>query len=311
MAAKSTTPKLTLENLNERFPDELSCKRYIAKLRWNGQPVCPHCGNKKKSYAFSNGDYKCATCRKHYTVRIGTIFEDSKVPLKKWLIAAYLITAHKKGISSHQLGRDLDVTQRTAWFMLHRLKHAMKTRTFDVPLEGVVEADETYVGGKERFKHKSKRTEGTQGRSTKVKAPVFGMVQRGGRIVAMTVETTSASTLLPIIEEHVAVGSKIMTDEFKAYMQLQRLYQHGVVRHGQGQYKSGEAHTNTLEGFWSLFKRGVTGIYHWVSVKHLGAYVAEFEYRYNSRKISDGDRFERAVGHLDGRLSYKVLTQQD
>ncbi|WP_420150013.1 IS1595 family transposase, partial [Spirosoma sp.] len=182
MAQKSSSPKLTLENLQERFPDELAAKRYIAKLRWNGKPVCPHCQH-AKSYLFANGDFKCAKCRKQYTVRIGTIFEDSKVPLKKWLIAAYLITAHKKGISSHQLGRDLDVTQRTAWFMLHRLKHALKTKSFDAPMTGIVEADETYVGGKEKNKHASKRVGGTQGRSTKVKAPVFGMVQRGGRIV--------------------------------------------------------------------------------------------------------------------------------
>lgn len=310
MPAKSTIPKLTLENLHERFPDELSCKKYIAKLRWQGKPVCPHCKH-TKSYVFTNGDYKCAKCRKHYTVRIGTIFEDSKLPLKKWLIAAYLLTAHKKGISSHQLGRDIDVTQRTAWFMLHRLKHALKRKSFDTPLTGIIEVDETYVGGKEKNKHKSKRTPGTQGRSTKVKAPVFGMVQRGGRVVAMTVTGVSIDDLQPIIEEHVAVGAKIMTDEWKAYMQLHRLYEHGVVRHGNGQYVDGEAHTNTLEGFWSLFKRGIVGIYHWVSVKHLDQYVSEFEYRYNSRKLRDGERFERAVGHLDGRLTYKALIQQD
>ncbi|MCC5612927.1 IS1595 family transposase [Nostoc sp. CHAB 5834] len=176
--------------------------------------------------------------------------------------------------------------------MLHRLKHALKRKSFDAPMVGIVELDETCIGGKEKNKHKSKRTQATQGRSTTVKAPVFGMVERGGRIIAMTVESTSSKTLQPIIEKYVAVGSKVMTDEWTVYMQLHRLCEHRIIKHGQGQYVNGEAHTNTLEGFWSLFKRGVVGIYHWVSVKHLENYVAEFEYRYNSRKIRDGERFE-------------------
>lgn len=310
MARKSTAPAFTLVDLNEKFSDEVICKNYLASLRWKNGPVCPHCKS-AKSYAFKNGDYKCAKCRKHYTVRIGTIFEDSKVALKKWFIAAYLITAHKKGISSHQLSRDLGVTQKTAWFMLHRLRYALKAKSFDTPMEGIVEVDETYVGGAEKNKHKSKRTPGTQGRSIKTKTPVFGMVERGGRVVTMKVEDTKAKTLKPIIKEHVAVGSKIMIDEFRAYVTLKRYFEHGVVRHGQGEYKNGEIHTNTIEGFWSLFKRGVDGIYHWVSVKHMNQYVNEFQYRYNSRKVKDGDRFYTVLGDISGRLMYKDLIAQD
>lgn len=310
MAKKSTTPAFTLVDLNEKFSNEVVCKNYLASLRWKDGAVCPYCKN-TKSYAFKNGDYKCAKCRKQYTVRIGTIFEDSKVSLKKWFIAAYLITAHKKGISSHQLGRDLGVTQKTAWFMLHRLRYALKIKSFDAPMQGIIEIDETYVGGAEKNKHKSKRTPNNQGRSIKTKTPVFGMVERGGRVVAMKVENTQAKTLKPIITEHVAIGSKIMTDEFRAYVSLHRQYEHGVVHHGQGQYKNGEIHTNTIEGFWSIFKRGVDGIYHWISVKHMNQYVNEFQYRYNTRKVKDGDRFHTVLGGINGRLTYKDLIAQD
>ena len=302
-------PAFTLADLGEKFSDELTCKKYLAGLRWkDGAAVCPHCGH-KKSYVFSNGDYKCAACRKKYSVRVGTIFEDSKVSLKSWFIAAYLLTAHKKGISSCQLAKDIGVTQKTAWFMLHRLKFAMREKSFDAPMTGVVELDETYVGGKEANKHKSKRTEGTQGRSTKVKAPVFGMVERNGRVVAMTVKAVDAKTLEPIVTQYIKVGAKVMTDEWTAYVRLHRLYDHQIVRHGQGEYVSGEAHTNTLEGFWSLLKRGIIGIYHHVSIKHLDQYVGEFTYRYNSRKIDDAQRFNVALSNIDGRLTYKTLIQ--
>ncbi|MBO0935825.1 IS1595 family transposase [Fibrella sp. HMF5335] len=255
MAKKSA---FTLADLGEKFSDELTCKKYLAGLRWKGgDAVCPHCGH-KKSYVFANGDCKCASCRKKYSVRVGIIF-------------------------------------------------AMRGKSFDAPMTGVVELDETYVGGKEANKHKSKRTEGTQGRSTKVKAPVFGMVECNGRVVAMTVKAVDAKTLEPIITQHIKVGAKIMTDEWTAYVRLHRLYDHQIVRHGQGEYVSGEAHTNTLEGFWSLLKRGIIGIYHHVSIKHLDQYVGEFTYRYNSRKVDDAQRFNAALGNIDGRLTYKTL----
>ncbi|GHB57061.1 transposase [Persicitalea jodogahamensis] len=156
MPRKSTTPKLTLNQLDERFPNELLCKKYIADLRWKGSPICQHCGH-TKSYQFSNGDFKCAKCRKKYTVRMGTIFEDSKIPLKKWFSAAFIMTRHKKGISSHQLGRDIDITQKTAWFMLYGLKFALKIKSFDSPIAGIVEVNETYVGSKEKNKYNSKK----------------------------------------------------------------------------------------------------------------------------------------------------------
>jgi len=225
MVAKSTSPKLTLTTLDNHFPDELSCKMYLSNLRWSGEPVCQHCGH-AKSYQFINGDFKCAKCRKKYTVRTGTIFEDSNISWIKWFKATFVMTAHKKCISSHQLSKDIDVTQKTAWFMIHRLKFALKVKSFDKPMEGVVETDETYFGGAEKNKHANKRVKGTKGRSIKSETPIFGMVERGGKAVAMTVANTSSKKLQPIIKEHLAVGAKLMTDEWTAYVGLNKHYAH-------------------------------------------------------------------------------------
>jgi transposase-like protein len=286
---------------------EIECRHHLALMRWQGKPVCPYCSSDHKIYATKTGRYKCAACKKLFSVTVGTIFHDSKLPLSTWFYALYLITSHKKGISSLQLARDLGITQKSAWFVLHRIRHAMQTKSFNAPLANTVEADETYVGGKEKNKHASKRVKGTQGRSTKTKTPVFGMVERNGRLVAMVVTRTDAKTLTPLITNHVAVGSTMMTDEFKAYMQLHQSYQHNIVRHQHGEYVRGTTHTNTIEGFWSLLKRGITGIYHWVSVKHLDKYVGEFEYRYNSRKITEGERLNMTLTRIESRLTYRQL----
>lgn len=314
MCLTESMPK-TLVDLTNRFADPKVCRAYLAQLRWQGKPVCQHCKSDAKIYLLSDGNYKCGTCLKKFSVIKGTIFEDTKLPLSKWFVAVYLITAHKKGISSLQLGRDLGVTQKTAWYMLHRIRYALRAKTFDVPLTGVVELDETYVGGKSKNKHASKRPIQASGRSLKVKAPVFGLMQRGGRIVAMAVNDVSAHSLTPIVTKHVMLGASIMTDEWRAYARLSERYEHSVVRHGQGEYATGEpgagrVHTNTIEGFWSLFKRGIVGIYHNVSVKHLNKYVGEFEYRYNTRKNTEGERFDLSLFQTQGRrLTYADLTQ--
>jgi transposase-like protein len=268
--------------LIEYFSTEEKCVQYLATLRWNGVVECPYCAH-DTCYALTgkNKRFKCAKCRKQFSVRVGTIFEDSKIPLRKWFFAIYLFTAHKKGVSSHQLARDLKITQKTAWFMLQRIREAFTSEN-EPPMTGTVEADETFIGGKEINKHKSKRTKGAKRVNNKV--PVLGMVERGGRVYAIPVPDTRTRTLYPVISEKVEFGSTLYTDEWAAYKFMKLDYKHEVVNHAADEYVRGDVHTQNIENFWSLLKRGIFGIYHHVSPQHLHRYVNEFAYRYNNRK---------------------------
>lgn len=291
------------------FNTEEKCAEYLANKRWNGNPVCPKCGH-LQVYELKGKTkrYKCGGCREQFSVRVGTIFEASPIKLQTWFLAVYLVTAHKKGISSLQLGRDLNVTQKTAWFMLHRIRYAMGMEPAE-QLDGTVEIDETFVGGKEKNKHANKREGGTQG--GKGKSVVMGMVQRNGKLIAMQVPDAEKKTLLPIIHAAIAKGTTICSDEFPAYTSLRRVYDHQTVKHSAEEYVRGAIHTNSIEGFWSLLKRGIIGIYHFTSEKHLQKYVNEFTYRYNTRGSNDCGRFSDMLGNTSGRLTYQTLIHND
>ena len=290
------------------FKDEQTCRDYLETIRWGEEPECPYEGcDGKKVFRFSNGvHFKCGKCRKKFTVKVGTTFEDSKVPLQKWFAAIYLITSHKKGISSLQLHRDLGVTQKTAWFLLHRVRKSFFQQT-EVKLTGTIEADETFIGGKEANKHKLKQTEGTQGRSVKTKTPILGIMERGGELRAVKIRDTKGYSLRPFIVQNVEFGSNVHTDELPAYRLLKRVFRHSYINHKDGEYVNGTTHVNSVEGFWSLLKRGIVGIYHSVSDKHLQRYVDEFVFRYNTRSDSEDYRFDRMLSRINTHLTYKQL----
>lgn len=299
----------SIQDLLRVFPNELSCIEHLEDLRWNGEIVSPF-DPTSKVYVCKGKKYRCKNTGKYFNVKTGTIFEDTKIPLQKWFLALYIFSSHKKGISSHQLARDITVTQKTAWFMLHRLRSAFGSKEADSVLgeSNVVEIDETYVGGAEKNKHKSRKTEGSQGRSTKAKKPVLGMLERGGGLVTFVVDDTKQSTVEPIIHENVKSGSEVVTDEWIAYRNLGTTFSHEIIRHGAREFVRGKAHTNSIEGFWSHFKRMLDGTYHNVSFKHLQCYVTEQTLRYNTRKLKTHERFSMVLKNTEGRLSYKQLT---
>ncbi len=291
-----------LMDVIERFPDESSCREYLEQARWGDTIICVHCDSENVSKYKSRPVYWCKDCDKQFSVKVGTIFEDSALPLRKWFFAIFLITAHKKGISSLQLAKDIKVTQKTAWYMLHRIRYAVRTSSFAKPLSNIVEVDETYIGGK----HSGKR-----GRGSENKTAVFGMVERAGKLRSMSVENVKASTLQNIIKGYVAKGTTVMSDEWLAYKRLSQYFDHHVVSHGKQEYSSGNVHVNTIEGFWSIFKRGIYGIYHHVSPKHLDRYIHEFQFRYNTRELGDSVRFLILLNYCTGRLTYEELKNED
>jgi transposase-like protein len=291
------------------FDTEKKCVDYLALLRWNGKPECQYCGH-DVVYELKGKfpRYKCAKCRKQFSVRVGTIFEDSKIPLRKWFFAVYLFSAHKKGVSSHQLARDLKITQKSSWFMLHRIRESFVEE--HEKYNAVHEIDESFFGGKEKNKHKNKRTENTQGRSIKTKVPVLGILQRKGKVYAVPVKDTTFETLYPIIESKIEKGSKVYTDEWRSYKPLRHEFEHSIVNHSVNEYVSGEGevHTNNLECFWSHVKRGISGIYHHASNKHLHRYINEFTFRFNNREMTDGSRFDVYLANATDKITYEKLT---
>ena len=280
------------------FSDEQVCRDYLAQARWEDEPVCPHCGS-YKTYKFKDGRlFKCGDCRKQFTVRVGTIFEDSKISLQKWFLAIYLATSLKKGISSVQLAKYLGITQKSAWFMLQRIRYAIETGSYD-KLDGEVEVDETYVGGSDKNRAYAK---------PKSKAIVFGMVERDGHARLHHVKSAGARVLHPAIDKGIEQGATVYTDQAQVYKTLNRRgYEHYSINHGKQQYAVGKIYTQNIENVWSQLKRSVYGVYHHVSWKHLQKYCSETEYRYNTRKMSDFERFDYWFRNIDSRLSYGEL----
>ena len=246
--------EINIFEFTEAFPDEVACIAFLEKSRWrDGVPVSPFGGGEAYRIGTRPGLYKCKSTGKNFSVRHGTIFEESRLPLKKWFFAIFLLNSLKKGISSVQIAKYLGVTQTTGWFMLQRIRYAVEHKTFTTPLSGIVEIDETYIGG---------RSKGIRGRGAKGKTPVVGILQREGDIRCETVPNVKTQTVSPIVRETVAIGSTLMTDEFGIYPSIARQgYGHEVVNHETRQYVNGNAHTNNVEGFWSHLKRGIKGIY--------------------------------------------------
>ncbi len=289
-----------------RFHDEDVALEAVEAALWPNGPACPKCGGKDRIYDLRKtrrGLRKCGHCRKLFTVTVGTVFESSHVPLHKWLQAIHLLCSSKKGISSHQLMRILEVQYKTAWFMSHRIREAMRSGSL-APIGGtnvIVEADETFIGQKKGVPKQ---------RGYAHKHAVLSLVERGGDVRSFHVGGTAAADLVPIIKANVARETRMMTDEAGQYTHLKKDFaEHEVVRHGAGEYVRGDAHTNTLEGYYSIFKRGMKGVYQHCSEKHLHRYVAEFDFRYNhriKRGFSDTARATAALKGVEGkRLTYR------
>jgi transposase-like protein len=306
--------------LAPHFSDEDKAREYLEAQRWPDGPICPHCGLEGKAYKLTpkakskkgthvrRGVWKCAGCRKEFTVTVGTIFEDSHIPLNKWLFAYHLLCASKKGMSAHQLHRMLGVTYRSAWFMAHRIRYTMSQEPLSSKLAGVIEMDETYIGGKRKFGPQTVKTGRPKDRPhfATGKETVVSVLQRGGRVQSHHLRgRVTAENLRPIIDQMVDEQAHLMTDTSTVLTSAGSERKHDQVNHKAGEYARYQdgvcISTNSVEGYFANLKRGINGVYHHVGKQHLHRYLSEFDFRYNSRKLKDGQRSLLAIKRVDGK----------
>lgn len=300
----------TLQEAIKYFADPQHCQDLLISMRWPHGPVCPRCQSGEYGYVKSRSLWQCKGCRKQYSAKVGTIFEDSPIGLDKWFSALWMIVSAKNGVSSYEIARSLGVTQKTAWFMMHRIRLALQKGSIDRKLMGEVEVDETYIGGNARNMHSDKRlkTLRTEGRFRK--AVVVGMLERKGEVRTAVINTASGKLLKGQVNAHVAQGSTLYSDEWRAYQKIGQDYAHKVINHAE-EYVRGNVHTNSIENFWSLLKRGIKGTYVSVEPFHLFRYLDEQSFRFNTRKDNDQGRFMYALSSIQGkRVEYKDLIGQ-
>ena len=292
------------------FSDANRCHEYAESLRWPEGVTCPRCGHKEHSYISTRRKWFCKGCKKQFTVKVGTLFEDSPIGMDKWMMAVWMIVNCKNGISSYEIARDLGITQKTAWFLDHRVRRALQEGSFE-KLTGEVEVDETFIGGKARNMHVEKRKRRITGTGGHDKVPVMGILERGGKVRTKVVPDRKKKALQAEVREHVEAGAALYSDALLSYEGLAGEFAHQVIDHAVA-YVDGRVHTNGLENFWSLLKRSIAGTYVSVEPFHLHRYLDEQAYRFNNRKLSDAERFEQAMRNINGkRVTWNEVTGKD
>lgn len=307
-AAKDKPETLSTFQFFNRFPDEESARLYFERNRWNGEAHCGHCGslNVNECKDHKPMAYRCRDCRKHFSVRTGTVLAESRLPLQKWLLAIFMMTSARKGIPSTQMARELGVTQKSAWFLAQRIRETW-LKDHDNHLDGQVQVDETYVGGREKNKHADKKLHA--GRGMVGKTAVIGARSETGEVRAMVISDTKAPTLSAFVQQHARHGTTVVTDTHGGYVGLEAAgFTHIRINHSAGEYVRDMADTNGIESFWSLLKRGYIGIYHYMSTKHLDRYVNEFSFRHNTAQVGTLQFIDMTIARMaNKRLTYKEL----